>query len=1078
MAQESDWLYFALLRLPLVNVGINYSFRNYEQKWVKTMDSQIDELKEKIEKGNALIIVGAGVSIGATEGNPLAGWTGLLKDGVDRCVELNLSIADDWPERPKAVIDSKDVDEIIAIAGVISKKLGAPEGGDFKHWLKKSVGLLKATNPEIIEAIKNLNIPIATTNYDGLLEEVTNLKPLTWMDGSKAIQVLQGEEEGIFHIHGYWDKPESVILGTSSYEKILGDGLSQTILKSIAIMKTVIFIGCGDGLDDPNFGELLKWIGKTLSGSENRNYLLALRKDVDELQKKHPPDQRLSVIPYGEKHADLAPFIKSLVPNKLVANQSPSPADHTACRTAKIPSAPYCFGRDEQLKDLISTLLSDKPEPTPILGPPGIGKSTLVSTALRDSRIVERYGDCRFFIRCDGITTRNSLAAEIARALGIEITPDAEPYCLYTLRSLPSSILVLDNFETPWEADQSGIESFLAALADVPGSALIITMRLSDRPEGVRWRETLKIDRLELKASREVFLAIAGKEFEKDSLLDTLCNVMGGVPLAINLMAHVAEGEPNLKGIWKRWEKERTSMLKYGAADDRLTNIEISYKLSINGPRMVSYAQRLLSILAYLPDGLAHCDIEAVLPNKSAQAASVLRKVGLAFDESDRLRLLAPLREYVRKHHGHDKKNKDRLMYHYVHLIKIYSNRIGLEGGEEAVTRLSPEAYNIEFLAPIILTDWSSTDTIKAFIQWGEYCRLSGIGSTRPLEAALKAAKLLKEIGLVAKCTFSIGGIEYSRSNFAAALSLFEKALPLFKESGAILSEADCLLFIGNIAFYRSEFNEARIQYEQALELYKIKGSILGEAKCMVQIALIELYYSEYNIADSHLAKAMTIFKSKGDIQGEANCIYSIGEIAFEHSDFDLSRSCFEQALLLNKRSGIDSGAVCCVAFLGAISTEKSEFDMANTRFYDALIILEKSGDTRGLAFSKRHLANLNVKMKKYGLAFQNYEEALQFYDRADDGYGKAHCAMGFGDIASAEKDNEKAQRHYDEALALFEKIPNPYNIGHVHRRMARIAANDEKRKFHVQTAHDVWEKVELPILVSELKTEFPGDFE
>jgi hypothetical protein len=37
-----------------------------------------------------IILVGAGVSVGATGGTPAASWTGLLEDGVARCEALAL----------------------------------------------------------------------------------------------------------------------------------------------------------------------------------------------------------------------------------------------------------------------------------------------------------------------------------------------------------------------------------------------------------------------------------------------------------------------------------------------------------------------------------------------------------------------------------------------------------------------------------------------------------------------------------------------------------------------------------------------------------------------------------------------------------------------------------------------------------------------------------------------------------------------------------------------------------------------------------------------------------------------------
>jgi tetratricopeptide (TPR) repeat protein len=68
----------------------------------------IKDLRAQIERGQVIAIVGAGVSMGATNENPLATWTGLLEDGVARCWEIAQPLPDDWRERVLAEIRSRE----------------------------------------------------------------------------------------------------------------------------------------------------------------------------------------------------------------------------------------------------------------------------------------------------------------------------------------------------------------------------------------------------------------------------------------------------------------------------------------------------------------------------------------------------------------------------------------------------------------------------------------------------------------------------------------------------------------------------------------------------------------------------------------------------------------------------------------------------------------------------------------------------------------------------------------------------------------------------------------------------------
>src|SRR5208337_2219702 len=183
------------------------------------MSGPLDVLRSAIEKSQALILVGAGVSIGATRGQvvkvgkktfPLASWTGLLHHGVTFCEQwVKADLPRGWSRSVRAEINVGDCGSLIGAGTKIEEKLKAPEGR-YITWLKSSVGALEIVDNSVLAAIAALGLPIATTNYDHLLEAITSQPAVNWTQRHKVEPILRGEEKGIIHLHGDWGDPRSV----------------------------------------------------------------------------------------------------------------------------------------------------------------------------------------------------------------------------------------------------------------------------------------------------------------------------------------------------------------------------------------------------------------------------------------------------------------------------------------------------------------------------------------------------------------------------------------------------------------------------------------------------------------------------------------------------------------------------------------------------------------------------------------------------------------------------------------------------------------------------------------------------
>jgi hypothetical protein len=285
-------------------------------------------------------------------------------------------------------------------------------------------------------------------------------------------------------------------------------------------------------------------------------------------------------------------------------------------------------------------------------------------------------------------------------------------------------VLALDNLETPWEGDREGTDAMLTELAAVSGLVLVASVRGVERPAGVAWGSTIEVESLEEDAAAHLFCEIS-RARRDDPVLPTLLQHLEGVPLAITLLAHAAEGV-NLAGVVHEWETKHTALLrKDGAKAGRGTSWAASMALSVNSPRMTDDAPRLLAVLGRLPDGIATGDVHVLWPERGRAAQRKLVQVGLAYEDEERLRLLAPVREHVREHLPPQRKDLARTMAHYGDMAVKLGPQVGHPGGATASAQLLAESANLDAMIREGLKGASATRWIEAALSLNHRAQFS-----------------------------------------------------------------------------------------------------------------------------------------------------------------------------------------------------------------------------------------------------------------------------------------------------------------------------------------------------------------
>jgi hypothetical protein len=222
-------------------------------------------------------------------------------------------------------------------------------------------------------------------------------------------------------------------------------------------------------------------------------------------------------------------------------------------------------------------------------------------------------------------------------------------------------------------------------------------MRGAERPAKVAWTHPFLplLKPLEQAAARQTFIDIADNTHDSEEV-DKVLSLTDNMPLAISLIAHLVDSE-SCSHVLSCWEEEKTSLISYGY--DSTSNLDLSISLSLSSPRLNPHSKDLLSLLSMLPDGLS--DVELVqskfpIDNILGCRAALIGTALAYSDENKRLKVLVPIREYMKKIQPPGDHLIRPLHKHFQELLEFFIKYIGTQSSSSTVARVSSNYSNIQ----------------------------------------------------------------------------------------------------------------------------------------------------------------------------------------------------------------------------------------------------------------------------------------------------------------------------------------------------------------------------------------------
>ncbi|CAN5127356.1 hypothetical protein BH11BAC5_BH11BAC5_54740 [soil metagenome] len=274
----------------------------------------VDQLIEYLKQDKVIPVIGAGFSYAVAK---LPGWKGLIENGLAYADDRGLPIGTQSSDARKLLEEGK----LIAGAGIMKQLLNSP-GHPFTEWLEAVFGNPAVVSDDLIHSVNNLCTPfMLTTNYDDLLYSRSRLKTkkvLDWSEQQETARAIQKNTELILHIHGVYEKPETIILSEDDYTMLSGAAGYKANLQKLWTNYHFLFIGCSkDGVMDEDFSTIFKFLNAWFPSVPNEHFILFHQSEIDKgAHRELMYKCNVQPISYGTDYNALPTFINSINPNK------------------------------------------------------------------------------------------------------------------------------------------------------------------------------------------------------------------------------------------------------------------------------------------------------------------------------------------------------------------------------------------------------------------------------------------------------------------------------------------------------------------------------------------------------------------------------------------------------------------------------------------------------------------------------------------------------------------------------------------------------------------------------------------
>ena len=544
----------------------------------------------------------------------------------------------------------------------------------------------------------------------------------------------------------------------------------------------------------------------------------------------------------------------------------------------------------EKIVDLAESLV-----PIALIGPGGIGKTSIALTVLHHDRIKEQFGDNRRFIRCDKFpASRANFLRRLSNVIGAGIE---NPEDLTPLRACLSSkkmLIVMDNAESildPRGTDAQEIYSTVEELSRFDNICICITSRVTTAPPDCRH---LNVPTLSIDAARDTFYRLYDSE-DRSNLVDAILEQLDFHPLSITLLATVArQNQWDMRRLAREWEGQRTDVLQ----TEHNTSLAATIELSLASPLFQALgpdARGLLGVVAFFPQGIDENNLEWLFPTISNRT-NIFNKfcvLSLIHRSDGFLTMLAPLREYLCP--------KDPMSSSFLCAAKeYYFTRMSASLNPNEPDFINTqwirlEDVNVEHLLDVFTTIDASSDSVWRACAC--FVRHICWHKNRLVILKPKFEGLPDDHSSKSECLFELSRLFDFVGNQVERERLLTRVLKLERERGSDHRVARTLRHLADANGAAWFLMEGIQLAEEALETVERLGDRVAQAQCLTVLARLLRKDEQPDAAEEAASRAISLFPERGEEYRLCKSHRILGDIYKSKGETEKAIHHFEVAL-------------------------------------------------------------------------------------------------------------------------------------------------------------------------------------